>query len=106
MSRERLGPEPASPEEVRDRVIAERRGLPFLLYRDGAGEQVVVELAGDRERLTIGRRATSDVPLPWDGEVSRVHAELMCIGGDWIVYDEGVSHNGTFVNGEKVHGRR
>ena len=27
------------PQEIRDRVNAERRGLPFLLYRDGSGEQ-------------------------------------------------------------------
>src|SRR5438093_13119944 len=105
MSSEPLGPESATPGEVRDRVVAERRGHPFLLYRDGAGEQVVLELAGDHERLTIGRRTTSDVPLPWDGEVSRVHAELTRIGGDWIVCDEGVSHNGTFVNGEQIRGR-
>jgi pSer/pThr/pTyr-binding forkhead associated (FHA) protein len=56
--------------------------------------------------VTIGRRATNDIPLPWDGDVSRVHAELACIGGDWIVCDEGMSHNGTFVNGERVRGRR
>jgi pSer/pThr/pTyr-binding forkhead associated (FHA) protein len=99
-----MGPE--RPDEVRDRVVAERRGLPFLLYRDGAGEQVVLDLVPGRERLTIGRRASNDVPLTWDGEVSRVHAELVCIGGDWIISDEGVSHNGTFVNGQRVRGRR
>jgi pSer/pThr/pTyr-binding forkhead associated (FHA) protein len=99
-----LGPE--TPEEVRDRVVAKRRAVPFLLYRDGKGEQVVLELAGDPQRLTIGRRASNDVPLTWDDEVSRVHAELISIGGDWIVSDEGISHNGTFVNGGRVRGRR
>ena len=44
-----------SPEEIRARVVAERRGLPFLLYRAGAGEQVVLELEPARERFTIGR---------------------------------------------------
>jgi pSer/pThr/pTyr-binding forkhead associated (FHA) protein len=77
---------------------------PFLLYRDGAGEQVVVELKPGR--LTIGRRAANDVALPWDPEVSRVHAELSHMGGEWIVCDEGVSYNGTFVNAERVRGRR
>ena len=95
-----------SPEEIRARVVAERRGLPFLLYRAGAGEQVVLELEPARERFTIGRRATSDVALPWDGEVSRLHAELLRMGADWVVSDEGLSHNGTFVNGERVRGRR
>jgi pSer/pThr/pTyr-binding forkhead associated (FHA) protein len=83
-----------------------RRGLPFLLYRDGGGEQVVLELDPGRERFSIGRRATNDVALPWDGEVSRVHAELTRMGGYWVVCDEGMSRNGTFVNGERVRGRR
>jgi hypothetical protein len=104
VSTEPLGP--AAPGEVRDRALAERRGLPFLLYRDGGGEQVVLELDPGLERLTIGRRATNDVALPWDGEISRVHAELSRIGSYWIVCDEGMSHNGTFVNGERVRGRR
>ncbi len=106
MSTEPFQPAPATPEEVRDRVVAERRGHPFLLYRGAGGEQVLVELADDRERLTIGRRPTSDVPLSWDGEVSRLHAELARMGTDWVVCDEGISHNGTFVNGERVRGRR
>ena len=28
------------------------------------------------------------------------------MGGDWVLCDEGLSHNGTFVNGERVPGRR
>ena len=28
------------------------------------------------------------------------------MGGDWVVCDDGLSHNGTFVNGERVRGRR
>jgi pSer/pThr/pTyr-binding forkhead associated (FHA) protein len=98
--------EPATPEDVRNRVLAERRGLPFLLYRDSAGEQAMLELEPERERLTIGRRPTSDVALRWDAKVSRVHAELARLGSDWILCDEGMSHNGTFVNGERVRGRR
>jgi len=93
-------------EEIRDRVLAERRAAPFLLYRDADGEQVVVELGDERERVTIGRRAANDVALPWDAEVSRLHAELSRMGGDWVVCDEGVSHNGTFVNGSRVRGRK
>ena len=81
-------------------------GSPFLLYRDGTGEQAVLELDEDYERVTIGRRPANDVALPWDGQVSRMHAELTRMGGDWIVCDEGMSHNGTFVNGERVSGRR
>src|SRR3954469_6511731 len=80
--------------------------VPFLLYRDGGGGQVVLQLEGDRERLTIGRREGSDVALPWDAQVSRLHAELVPMGSDWVLCDDGVSHNGTFVNGARVRGRR
>jgi predicted component of type VI protein secretion system len=76
---------------------------PFLLFRGPDGVQVFVDL--DRDRLTIGRRETNDVALPWDGQVSRVHATVERMGGDWIVTDA-VSHNGTFVNGERVRGHR
>jgi pSer/pThr/pTyr-binding forkhead associated (FHA) protein len=101
-----MSSDPLRPQETRDRVVAERRGLPFLLYRDGRGEQLVFELEDDRERVTIGRRPVNDVAVPWDAEVSRLHAELTRMGGDWIVCDEGISHNGTYVNGERVRGRR
>jgi DNA-binding CsgD family transcriptional regulator len=101
-----LDPHSARPSELRARIEAERRGEPFLLYRDGEGHQVILELDPDRDRVTIGRRATSDLALRWDPEVSRLHAELERIGADWVVCDEGLSHNGTFVNNERLQGRR
>jgi pSer/pThr/pTyr-binding forkhead associated (FHA) protein len=101
-----LDPHTARPAELAARIHAERHGEPFLLYRDGDDRQVIVELPGDRDRVTIGRRATSDVALAWDPEVSRLHAELERIGADWVVSDEGLSHNGTFVNNERLQGRR
>ena len=106
MSRAPLDPHSARPSELAARIHAERRGEPFLLYRDGEDRQVIVELPGERDRVTIGRRASSDVPLPWDPEVSRLHAELERIGSDWVVCDEGLSHNGTYVNNERLQGRR
>jgi pSer/pThr/pTyr-binding forkhead associated (FHA) protein len=45
------------------------------------------------------------VSLPWDTEVSRLHAELECIAGEWTVSDYGLSRNGTYVNGSRVSGR-
>jgi hypothetical protein len=104
VSRHPLDPHGSAPVELRDRLAAERRGHAFLLYRDGEGRQVIVELEGDR--VAIGRRASSDVALGWDPEVSRVHATLERIGREWVLCDEGLSHNGTWVNGERVHGRR
>ena len=41
-----------------------------------------------------------------DEEVSRLHAEIERIGGEWTVSDDGLSRNGSFVNGERVAGRR
>ena len=40
--------------------------------------------------------------VEWDARVSRVHAELNRIGSDWIVDDDGLSRNGTYVNGTKL----
>jgi FHA domain len=38
--------------------------------------------------------------------VSGLHAELCRAGGHWLVVDDGLSRNGTLVNGERVAGRR
>ncbi len=96
----------ASPVELKQRLEAERRGTPFLVYRDADGGQQMVELPDDAGRITVGRRPSSDVPLGWDEQVSRLHAELERIGQDWTVRDDGLSRNGTFVNGMRVSGRR
>ena len=93
----------SSPAEVKARLDAERRGEPFLLFKDGAGAEVIVALTGP---LTVGRRPERDVALTWDTEVSRLHAELHPAGPDWTVVDDGLSRNGTYVNGERVNGRR
>jgi pSer/pThr/pTyr-binding forkhead associated (FHA) protein len=96
----------ATPAELQERIRAGRRGSPFLLYRDGDGRQVIVELGEERRRLTIGRRPGNDVALSWDAEVSRLHAELEQVGTSWVVSDDGLSHNGTLVNGHHLEGRR
>ena len=51
-------------------------------------------------------RPDSGVPLPWDREVSRLHAQLERVDADWTLRDDGLSRNGTFVNGERLHGER
>jgi hypothetical protein len=38
--------------------------------------------------------------------VSRVHAVLERIGVEWTLVDDGSSRNGTFVNGQRIHGRQ
>ena len=100
-----LAPHVATPAEIRERIQAERRGTPFLVYRDGDDRQVIVDLAG-REHVTIGRRESTDVPLAWDSSVSRLHAHLERLGDDWLLADDGLSRNGTYVNGVRIEGRR
>ena len=84
---------------------AEREGAPFLAYKDAAGELRLRPLR-DLERATLGRSEHNDVSLAWDQEVSRTHAQLEHVGGDWTLVDDGLSRNGSFVNGERVRGRR
>jgi pSer/pThr/pTyr-binding forkhead associated (FHA) protein len=93
----------STPAELKARLEAERRGTPFLLYFDGAGTQVLRELD---EQLTVGRGADCDVALGWDREVSRLHAQLEHVGGQWVLVDDGLSRNGSYVGGERVVGRR
>ena len=93
-----------TPSELAERIAAERRGVPFLLYLDGDGRQRIVELDGSA--LSIGRDGASDVSLDWDTEVSRAHAVLERVGGAWTIVDDGLSRNGSSVNGRRVYGRR
>jgi FHA domain len=95
-----------SPAELKARAEAERLGRPFLVHVDDCGEQRIVELPSDRDRLTVGRGEACDVALPWDLEASRVHALLERIHEEWSVVDDGVSRNGSFVNGDRLSGRR
>jgi pSer/pThr/pTyr-binding forkhead associated (FHA) protein len=96
----------ATPQELQARIAAERGGRPFLVYRDGADAQAIVTLDELGARLTLGRRQGNDIVLDWDEEVSRVHAALERVGPDWLIADDGLSHNGTWVNGERVTGQR
>jgi DNA-binding CsgD family transcriptional regulator len=101
-----FGPHTSTPPELEERLDADRRGSPYLLYRDGEGRQRIVSLAERADRLIVGRDPLSDIPLPWDAEVSRAHAQLERVGAEWAVVDDGLSRNGTFVNGERLRGRR
>jgi len=94
-----------SPRHLKERIEAERTGIPFLYWVDDGGEQHILMLSEDRTRVTIGRREQSDVRLAWDGEVSRAHALLEPVGGEWTLIDDGMALNGSFVNGSRIHGR-
>ncbi|MFL5829479.1 MAG: FHA domain-containing protein [Solirubrobacteraceae bacterium] len=105
MAEDRAGGQLQTASELKAVIEAEREGQPFLVYRDGDGTQQIHPLDGV-DRITVGRVSPSDICLDWDTEVSRVHAELERLGENWTVADDGLSRNGTHLNGEKVVGRR
>ena len=95
----------ASPAELQERLEAERRGLPFLLWRDPAGQRIL-SLEASGAPCTVGRGEEVDVALDADEQVSRLHAEIERVGGEWTLADDGLSRNGSFLNGERLAGRR
>jgi pSer/pThr/pTyr-binding forkhead associated (FHA) protein len=96
-----------SPRELQQLLAVERERRPFLALRQPGGSLRLVTLdGGARPDLTIGRRAEMDVAIPWDGEVSALHAELHCRGEEWTILDDGLSTNGTFLNGRRVVSRQ
>jgi hypothetical protein len=102
---------PATPHattamELKAQIEAEREGLPFLIFRDGEGRHRLFVLREEHEHVTLGRRSSADVALGWDSEVSRLHAELVRKGVEWTLTDDGLSLNGSFVNGQPVRGHR
>jgi pSer/pThr/pTyr-binding forkhead associated (FHA) protein len=100
-----IAPHTTSPAELKQRIEVERRGRPFLLLRDGQDRQRIVEL-DEQGPQTIGRSEEAEVRIDWDTQVSSVHVELRKLAGDWLVIDDGMSRNGTFVNEERVAARR
>jgi pSer/pThr/pTyr-binding forkhead associated (FHA) protein len=96
----------ASASELKDELEAMRCGLPFLICRDSEGQRQIIRLESERDRLTIGRSSDNDLQIPWDPSVSRTHAQLKRLGSAWTLTDEGLSRNGSYVNGTRVSGRR
>jgi pSer/pThr/pTyr-binding forkhead associated (FHA) protein len=94
-----------SAPELKAQIEAEREGRPFLVLRDGAGAQRIVPIAAEAE-LWVGRGGSADVRLEWDEEVSALHAQIEVVRDECTLVDDGLSRNGSFVNEERVHGRR
>jgi pSer/pThr/pTyr-binding forkhead associated (FHA) protein len=94
-----------SAPELKAQIEAEREGRPFLVFREGGGAQVIKPLDADAE-LWVGRSGSADVRLEWDAEVSSLHAQIEVVRGECTLVDDGLSRNGSFVNEERVHGRR
>lgn len=69
----------------------------YLVLQRGVLEEVVFPIEG---RLTLGRSPINLVHLT-DQSVSRRHAVIYELGGENVIEDLG-SHNGTYLNGERV----
>jgi pSer/pThr/pTyr-binding forkhead associated (FHA) protein len=95
-----------SAPELKAQIEAERAGRPFLVLRDGANEQRIVIVEKGASELWVGRGASADVRVDWDEEVSALHAQIEVVRGECTLRDDGLSRNGSFVNDERVHGRR
>jgi len=75
--------------------------MPSLIIKDG--EQAQRRVPIEKDRFTIGKRPTNDLAL--EGQlVSREHCEIVRdTTGNYFIRDRD-SRNGTFVNGDKIHG--
>ena len=94
-----------SAPELKAQIEAEREGRPFLVFRDGQGEQAILPIEANAE-LWVGRSGSADVRLEWDEEVSALHAQIEVVRDECTLVDDGLSRNGSFVNEKRVHGRR
>lgn len=100
------GPDSSHAVELKAVIEAQRTGLPMLVARDGDDGQRLFVLEPGDERLWVGRGSACDVRIDWDEKASRCHAELVRIPEGWAIVDDGLSRNGTFVDGKRIAGRR
>lgn len=78
---------------------------PVLQFSDEHGRSHEHAL-DPTERVIIGRSPDATIPLLADNSVSRLHAMIEWMDTHWTVVDDGLSRNGTFINGERLTGRR
>ncbi|HEX3609545.1 MAG TPA: FHA domain-containing protein [Solirubrobacterales bacterium] len=99
-------PRQTSAPELQAQIEAERGGRPFLVLRDGDGEQLIVVVEAGATELWVGRGEAAGLRIDWDEEVSALHARIEVVGDECALLDDGLSRNGSFVGEERVHGRR
>jgi pSer/pThr/pTyr-binding forkhead associated (FHA) protein len=99
-------PPQTSAAELKAQIEAERGGRPFLVLRDGEGDQRIVVVEPGTAELWVGRGEAAGLRIDWDEEVSALHAQIEVVGGECTLLDDGLSRNGSFVGEERVHGRR
>ena len=94
-----------SASELKEIIALERQGKPFLVFRDPGGQQQLAKLFETTRAITVGRDPNADIDLSGDEEASRAHCQIERVGTNWILVDDGMSTNGTFINGLRLHGR-
>lgn len=92
--------------ELQAILHATRDGAPFLVYRDAGGAQQIVRFGSERRELTVGRSPTADLSIGWDDQISALHAVIERLAGELTLRDDGLSRNGSYLNGERVLGIR
>lgn len=75
----------------------------WLLVLSGGGPPLAI--APLEAPLSVGRDPRADIVLE-DPAVSRLHAQLLAEDDGWTLLDDGLSKNGTTVNGVRMQGRR
>ena len=100
------GPKAVTAAELKEQIETERLGRPFVVYRDEGGAQTTVALGAGAGGIWIGRSPSADVHVEWDTEVSALHAQIEVVRDECTLVDDGLSRNGSYVNGERVSGRR
>src|SRR3954454_15753935 len=103
--------DPHAPHNSKPREIVElhrhlRTGTPFLAWRPPDAELTFFTLDAARPVTTLGRTRAADVRLTCARQISKLHAELRPLATHWVLADDGLSTNGTFVGGERVTARR
>lgn len=93
-------------EALARRIAAEREGAAVVLWRDVERAEQLYVLDDPAREVSIGRATACAIALPHDAEVSRLHASLQWLDVGWTVVDDGLSRNGTLVNGRRISGRR
>lgn len=81
-------------------------GGSTLAQQIGHGTWREIPLDRDVPSVTIGRSGAADIIVAADATASRLHAIVERVCDSWVIIDDGLSKNGTFVNGERVGGRR
>jgi pSer/pThr/pTyr-binding forkhead associated (FHA) protein len=92
-------------EGARDTAVVGGAAIPadaYLAHWNARAEERRWPLPSERMAVTIGRASSADVCLNGDIRVSRVHAVLERVGGLWTIVDDGLSRNGTFLNGRRL----